>query len=51
MLFARMQVVTIQTMRTVIWFSRYSNDDVKRNFDGVCADLLRRLELPGIKEV
>ena len=29
---------------------RYSNDDINRNFDGVCADLLRRLELPGIKE-
>ena len=25
---------------------RYSNDDVNRNFEGVCADLLRRLELP-----
>ena len=29
---------------------RYSNSDVNRNFDGVCADLLRRLELPGIEE-
>ena len=29
---------------------RYSNNDVNRNFDGVCADLLRRLELPGIEE-
>ena len=29
---------------------RYSNDDVRRNFDGVCADLLRLLELPGIGE-
>ena len=29
---------------------RYSNSDIDRNFDGVCADLLRRLELPGIKE-
>ena len=29
---------------------RYSNDDVNRNFDGVCADLLRRLKLPGIDE-
>ena len=29
---------------------RYSNDDINRNFDGVCADLLRRLELPGIEE-
>ena len=27
---------------------RYSNDDVNRNFDGVCADLLRRLALPGV---
>ena len=27
---------------------RYSNDDVKRNFDGVCEDLLRRLALTGI---
>ena len=24
---------------------RYSNDDVNRNFDGVCADLLTRLDL------
>ena len=30
---------------------RYSNDDVNRNFNGVCADLLRRLALPGIEEV
>ena len=30
---------------------RYSNDDVNRNFDGVCADLLRRLGLSGIEEV
>ena len=29
---------------------RYSNDDVRRNFDGVCVDLLRLLELPGIGE-
>ena len=29
---------------------RYSNDDVNRDFDGVCADLLRRLELPGSEE-
>ena len=29
---------------------RYSNDDIKRNFDGVCADLLRRLRLPGVGE-
>ena len=30
---------------------RYSNSDINRNFDGVCADLLRRLQLPGIEEV
>ena len=30
---------------------RYSNSDIDRNFDGVCADLLRRLQLPGIEEV
>ena len=30
---------------------RYSNDDVNRNFDGVCADLLRRLDLTGIEQV
>ena len=29
---------------------RYSNRDIDRNFDGVCADLLRRLQLPGIEE-
>ena len=29
---------------------RYSNDDVNRNFDGVCADLLRRLALSDIEE-
>ena len=29
---------------------RYSNSDINRNFDGVCADLLRRLELPDIEE-
>ena len=28
---------------------RYSNNDVNRNFDGVCADLLRRLGLTGIE--
>ena len=27
---------------------RYSNDDVNRNFDGVCADLLRR---PGLTSI
>ena len=26
---------------------RYSNADINRNFDGVCADLLRRLNLDG----
>ena len=26
---------------------RYSNEDVNRNFDGVCEDLLRRLDLTG----
>ncbi len=29
---------------------RYSNDDVNRNFDGVRADLLRRLGLTGTEE-
>ena len=29
---------------------RYSNDDVNRDFNGVCADLLRRLALPGVEE-
>ena len=29
---------------------RYSNEDVNQNFEGVCADLLRRLELPGIEK-
>ena len=29
---------------------RYSNDDINRNFDGVCADLLRRLALTGIED-
>ena len=29
---------------------RYSNDAINRDFDGVCADLLRRLELPGVEE-
>ena len=29
---------------------RYSNDDINRNFDGVCEDILRRLELTGIAE-
>ena len=28
---------------------RYSNDDVNRNFDGVCADLLKQLSLTGIE--
>jgi len=28
---------------------RYSNDDISWNFDGVCADLLRRLALTRIK--
>ena len=28
---------------------RYSNNDVNRNFDGVCTDLLRRLGLAGIE--
>ena len=28
---------------------RYSNDDVNRNFDGVCADLTMRLGLTGIE--
>ena len=28
---------------------RYSNDDINRNFDGVCADLLRRLALTDIE--
>ena len=28
---------------------RYSNEDVNRNFDGVCADLLRRLGLTGFE--
>ena len=32
-----------------ITVARYSNDDIYRNFDGVCADLLRRLELPGVE--
>ena len=27
---------------------RYSNDDVNRHFEGVCADLLQRLDLPGV---
>ena len=30
---------------------RYSNDDINRNFSGVCADLLKRLELTGIEEL
>ena len=30
---------------------RYSNDDVNENFDGVCADLLRRLDLASIEQV
>ena len=29
---------------------RYSNDDINRNFDGVCTDLLKRLALTGIEE-
>ena len=29
---------------------RYSNDDVNRHFDEVCADLLRRLALTGVEE-
>ena len=29
---------------------RYSNDDINRDFNGVCADLLRRLALPGVEE-
>ncbi len=29
---------------------RYSNDDVNRDFNGVCADILRRLALPGVEE-
>ena len=29
---------------------RYSNDDINRNFDGVCADLLKRLKLHGGEE-
>ena len=29
---------------------RYSNEEVNRNFDGVCADLLLRLSLPGAEE-
>ena len=28
---------------------RYSNNDLNKNFDGVCADLLRRLGLTGIE--
>ena len=29
---------------------RYSNDDINRNFNGVCTDLLRRLGILGIEE-
>ena len=29
---------------------RYSNSDVNRNFDGVCADLLRRLDLKDMEQ-
>ena len=29
---------------------RYSNDDINRNFDGVCADLLSRLDLQGLED-
>ena len=36
--------------RLVISVVRYSNDDINRNFDGVCADLLRRLALTGIED-
>ena len=28
---------------------RYSNEDVNRDFDGVCEDILRRLDLTGIQ--
>ena len=28
---------------------RYSNNDLNKNFDGVCADLVRRLGLTGIE--
>ena len=28
---------------------RYSNNDINKNFEGVCADLLSRLALTGIK--
>ena len=33
-----------------ITVARYSNDDVNRNFDGVCADLMRRLGLTDIAD-
>ncbi len=36
--------------RLGITVARYSNDEINRNFDGVCADLLRRLKLPGVGE-
>ena len=29
---------------------RYSNEEINRNFDGVCADLLRRLDLESIEQ-
>ena len=29
---------------------RYSNEEVNRNFENVCADLLMRLSLPGAEE-
>ena len=32
-----------------ITVARYSNLDVNRNFEGVCADLLRRLNLTGVE--
>ena len=33
-----------------ITVARYSNDDVNRNFHGVCADLMRRLALTNSEE-
>ena len=29
---------------------RYSNEEVNKNFDSVCADLLARLALPGVED-
>ena len=29
---------------------RYSNNDINRNFNGVCADLLRRLDLTDVEK-